>query len=130
MSEPKFSKGPFKYDEDGGAMWMEGGIGFSSSLSEARECEHVEFLSIVDANGTEIAQVKGPYDDSVIDTDEDDYLKYPCTDEQAVANAHLFAAASDLFDALERAVEQIKRYGGDGLASGADAALAKARGEA
>ena len=46
------------------------------------------------------------------------------------ANARLIAAAPELLEALEIAVQQLKDYGADGFASGADAAIAKAKGEA
>ena len=48
---------------------------------------------------------------------------------QGEANAHLIAAAPDMYEALYRAVKQLEDHGFDGLSCGGYAALAKARGE-
>lgn len=54
-------------------------------------------------------------------------------DDEAVANAHLIAAAPDLYAALEAAVWRMRQYDYQAMQATlqeADAALAKARGEA
>lgn len=113
MSETKFTPGPWRHNEDEGSMWFEGGIGMSANLIQAERDYHVEFLSIERFDGAEIARVSGPTDDSVIDPDEEDYLKWPCTDEEAYANAYLIAAAPELYAALKGVIQLYVRTVGE-----------------
>lgn len=101
MSKEAFTAGPWEYDNRGGSLWMEDGICFSANLGDIGNGAHIEWLSIIASNGGEIAQVSGPADDSIIDADSDDYLKWPATDEQAIANAHLIASTPELYAVLE-----------------------------
>ncbi len=117
---------------------MEDGICFSANLGDIGNDAHVEWLSIIASNGGEIAQVSGPADDSIIDADSADYLKWPVTDEQAIANANLIAAAPKLYEALKDVSEALQaRIDGTGGTNAelvemaaAREVLAKARGEA
>ena len=53
----------------------------------------------------------------------------PWGDELDQDKARVIAAAPDLLEALKRAVKQLEDHGFDGLASGANAAIAKAEGQ-
>jgi hypothetical protein len=126
--DTKFTPGPWSYSETDGAMWHECGMGASQSL--ATEEYHVEYLSVVGPNDEPIIQVLGPADDSIIGAEDPSYLVWPCSDQQAYANAHLISAAPELYEALSKAAESAGfQYMLSETRQEIEAALTKARGE-
>lgn len=135
-AEPKWTPGPWTFDPDHGESWFK-------DDEYTVDAEHIAFLEVHGAGNEPIVEVKGPCDETVIDEDDDDFLKWPASDEQAIANAHLIAAAPELYASLEwyaenarlsRLIHSEGDAGRQAIANDggekARSVLAKARGEA
>ena len=65
----------------------------------------------------------------VIDKDKKEIVTFYTESDEALANAQLYAAAPDLYDALKETLEISARYESGDYIERANAAIRKARGE-
>lgn len=106
MSEAKFTKGPWEvFIDDCGDKWT----GWPISINAPNIHED---CMVVRTGG------QWPYE-----------WDFAISQREAVANAHLIAAAPELYAFVEKVRDFARELGDEGLYEDADTALAKARGE-